>query len=186
MACEAVPPFSPSTGRPAGRPVAGGAVALHCAEFGVVSCEPANLPEPETVGETTMSKNIKDRLASASASVHSRVSGAPSALATRCFKSAREMDGKALATFALVGVAMLAATPAYAQSGGAGNVETFLQNIVNIITGTVGKLIAVIAIVGTGIAWMFGAASVRTLGTVILGCILIFSAAWIVDQITGG
>lgn len=95
------------------------------------------------------------------------------------------MDTRTLATFAIVGT-MLAASPAYAQAGGAGNVETFLQNIVNIITGNVGKLIAVIAIVGTGIAWMFGAASMRTLGTVIIGVLLIFSASWIVGQITGG
>ena len=133
-----------------------------------------------------MSKSLKTRLATASASAHLRVSGTPSALAARCFKSARNMDTRTLATFAIVGT-LLAASPAYAQSaGGAGNVETFLQNIVNVITGNVGKLIAVIAIVGTGIAWMFGAASMRTLGTVIIGVLLIFSASWIVGQITGG
>ena len=72
-----------------------------------------------------------------------------------------------------------------AQGAGAGNITTFLQNIVNIITGTAGKLIAVIAIALVGIAWMFGAASARTAGGVIVGVILVFSASWIVDQIVG-
>lgn len=185
MACDALSVSPPSSGRPAGRLDAGDAAGLHCASLGARS---NGLPSPltlPTVGEPLMSKTFKARLASASASAHSRFSGAPSALAARCFKSARNMDTRTLATFAIVGT-MLAASPAYAQAGGAGNVETFLQNIVNIITGNVGKLIAVIAIVGTGIAWMFGAASMRTLGTVIIGVLLIFSASWIVGQITGG
>lgn len=87
---------------------------------------------------------------------------------------------------AVVAGALLLTEPAWAQAGGAGNITTFLQNIVNIITGTAGKLIAVIAIAIVGIAWMLGAASARTAGGVVLGVMLVFSASWLVDQIVGG
>ncbi len=103
----------------------------------------------------------------------------------RLFALARRMDGRAALAFAAAAAVLLAADPAWAQGAGAGNITTFLQNIVNIITGTAGKLIAVIAIALVGIAWMFGAASARTAGGVIVGVILVFSASWIVDQIVG-
>lgn len=103
----------------------------------------------------------------------------------RLFALARSMDRRAALAFAAAAVALLAADPAWAQGTSAGNITTFLQNIVNIITGTAGKLIAVIAIALVGIAWMFGAASARTAGGVIVGVILVFSASWIVDQIVG-
>ena len=43
-----------------------------------------------------------------------------------------------------------------------------------------------IAVAISGIGTMFGAMSFRTLGGVVLGCAIVFSAAWIVSQITGG
>ena len=89
-------------------------------------------------------------------------------------------------TLSVLAAMLLIADPAWAQAGGAGNITTFLQNIVNIITGTAGKLIAVIAIAVVGIAWMLGAASARAAGGVVLGVMLVFSASWLVDQIVGG
>lgn len=85
------------------------------------------------------------------------------------------------------GAVLLAADPALAQAvGGGGSLETFLSNIVNIITGRVGQLIAVIAIAISGVAWMMGAASPRAFFGTVAGVAIVFSAAWIVQQITGG
>ena len=64
---------------------------------------------------------------------------------------------------AALGVGMLvllAAAPAFAQAaGGGGDLTTFLQNVVNILTGTAGRLIAVIAICIVGIGALMGALS---------------------------
>ena len=85
------------------------------------------------------------------------------------------------------GAVLLASDPALAQGvGGGGSLETFLTNIVNIITGRVGQLIAVIAIAISGVAWMIGAASPRSFFGTVAGVAIVFSAAWIVQQITGG
>ena len=82
---------------------------------------------------------------------------------------------------------VLSMHPAAAQSaGGAGSLNSFLTNIANLVTGQTGQIIAVIAVALTGVGAMFGAFSVRAFGGVVLGCAIVFSAAWIVGQITGG
>lgn len=82
---------------------------------------------------------------------------------------------------------LASAHPAAAQAagGGTGSLETFLTNIVNEITGTTGQCLAVIAVALSGIGAMFGAMSARAFGGVILGCAIVFSAAWVVGKITG-
>ena len=96
--------------------------------------------------------------------------------------AARRLAVAALAAAALI----LAADPAFAQAaGGGGDITTFLQNIVNILTGTAGRLVAVIAICVAGVGALMGALSLRAAGGVILGVMLIFSSAWLVDQIVG-
>ena len=89
---------------------------------------------------------------------------------------------------ALVGlVAFASASPAYAQSAGVGgNIGAFIQNIIDLLNSNVIRGLAVIAIIITGIAWMFGHLDMRRAGTVVVGIIVIFSAAGIVDLITGG
>lgn len=84
--------------------------------------------------------------------------------------------------------AVALAHPALAQSVGGvgGNVETFLQNVVSLLTGNVARLLAVIAVILVGIGWMFGHIDLRRAGVVIIGIILIFGAAQIVSMITGG
>jgi type IV secretion system protein VirB2 len=86
------------------------------------------------------------------------------------------------------GVSLLLSDPALAQtSGGAGgNIATFIQNIINLLNNNVIRGLAIIAIIVTGIAWMFGHLDLRRAGTVIVGIIVIFGAATIVDLITGG
>jgi type IV secretory pathway VirB2 component (pilin) len=100
--------------------------------------------------------------------------------------AARRATPAILAALAAGLAVTLAAAPAFAQAaGGGGDLTTFLQNVVNILTGTAGKLIAVIAICILGIGAVMGALSLRTAGGVLLGIMLIFSSAWIVTQIVG-
>ena len=83
---------------------------------------------------------------------------------------------------------ILSMHPAAAQTvtaGGAGSLNTFLTNVMNLITGTTGQVIAVIAIALSGVGAMLGAFSIRAFGGTVLGCAIVFSAAWIVGQITG-
>lgn len=93
-----------------------------------------------------------------------------------------------LRTALAAGILVLAtAEPAFAQSTGVGgNIGTFIQNIVDLLNSNVIRGLAVIAIIVTGIAWMFGHLDMRRAGTVVVGIIVIFSAAGIVDLIVGG
>ena len=81
---------------------------------------------------------------------------------------------------------LLSIHPALAQTaGGAGSLDSFLNNVVNMITGTTGQAIAIIAVALCGLGAMFGALSARAFGGVVLGCAIVFSSAWIVQKITG-
>jgi type IV secretion system protein VirB2 len=85
-----------------------------------------------------------------------------------------------------VAVALAIAHPAFAQTtAGGGNLGTFIQNIINLLNNNIIRGLAIIAIIVTGIAWMFGHLDLRRAGTVIVGIIVIFGAATIVDMITG-
>jgi type IV secretion system protein VirB2 len=77
------------------------------------------------------------------------------------------------------------ASPALAQSVG-GDIGGFIQNLIDLLNNNVIRGLAVIAVILTGIAWMFGHLDLRRAGTVLVGIIVIFSAAAIVDLITGG
>lgn len=82
---------------------------------------------------------------------------------------------------------LLSIQPAMAQgtTGGSGSLDSFLLNVVNMITGPTGQAIAIIAVAVCGLGAMFGALSARAFGGVVLGCAIVFSAAWIVGKITG-
>lgn len=97
----------------------------------------------------------------------------------------RRYAGSALLTGLFV---LVAAEPAFAQSSGGvgGNIGTFIQNIIDILNSSVIRGLAIIAIILTGIAWMFGHLDMKRAGTVVVGIIVIFSAAALVDLITGG
>lgn len=95
------------------------------------------------------------------------------------------MRSRPITLLALAGIVALAAGPAYAQSVG-GDIGGFIQNIIDVLNSNVIRGLAIIAIILTGIAWMFGHLDMRRAGTVIVGIIVIFSAAAIVDLITGG
>jgi type IV secretory pathway VirB2 component (pilin) len=61
------------------------------------------------------------------------------------------------------GISLLLCEPALAQtSGGAGgNIGTFIQNVINLLNNNVIRGLAIIAIIVTGIAWMFGHLDLR-------------------------
>jgi type IV secretory pathway VirB2 component (pilin) len=94
-----------------------------------------------------------------------------------------------MACLGLAGVLALGlAAPAFAQTTTAvgGNLGSFIQNIINLLNSNVIRGLAVLAVIVTGVAWMFGHVDMRRAGTVVLGIIVIFGAATIVDLITGG
>ena len=95
----------------------------------------------------------------------------------------RTMVVSALAPFLL----MTVVDPAMAQTttSSGGNIGTFVQNIINLLNNNVTRGLAILAIIVTGIAWMFGHLDLRRAGTVIVGIIVVFGSATIVDLITG-
>lgn len=83
----------------------------------------------------------------------------------------------------IAGAASLAAAgPAFASA----NVEGLLQNVVDLLTGNTARLLAVLAVVVVGILWMFGLFDLRRAAIVVLGIVVVFGAAEIVNLITGG
>lgn len=72
--------------------------------------------------------------------------------------------------------------PAFAQSAG---IESVLQNIVDMLTGNIARLLAVIAAIVICIAWMFGYMDLRRAGFWIIGIGGIFGATELVNTIVG-
>ena len=77
---------------------------------------------------------------------------------------------------------LLLVQPAFASA----NIEGLLQNVVDMLTGNTARLLAVLAVVVVGILWMFGLFDLRRAASVVLGIIVVFGAAEIVNLITGG
>ena len=85
-------------------------------------------------------------------------------------------------------VALLAATvvsftnadPAYAQ-----NLESFASKVRGLLSSTLLRTLAVIAVIVTGLLWFTGRASTAVLVTVIIGIAIVFSADAIVGVIAG-
>ena len=95
------------------------------------------------------------------------------------------MSSRAARLGLLAATVALAATPAHAQAAG-GDLGSFIQNIIDLLNSGVVRGLAVIAVIVTGIIWMFGHIDLRRAGTVVIGIIVIFGASTIVDLITGG
>ena len=53
------------------------------------------------------------------------------------------------------------------------------------LTGNVAKLLATLAVIITGVAWMFGHLDLRRAAWVVLGVAIVFGAAEIVNTLTG-
>lgn len=91
---------------------------------------------------------------------------------------------------AFAAIALLAGIIAFGMSGSAlaqsaGGIENVLQNIVDLLTGNVARLLAIIATIIVGIAWMFGYLDLRKAAFVVLGIGIIFGATEIVNTIAG-
>ncbi|MET4690706.1 TrbC/VirB2 family protein [Sinorhizobium fredii] len=80
-------------------------------------------------------------------------------------------------------VSLAIVEPAFAQA--TGGIESVLQNIVDMLTGNIAKLLATIAVIIVGIAWMFGYLDLRKAAYVVLGIGIIFGASEIVSTISG-
>ncbi|OYX01940.1 TrbC/VirB2 family protein [Bosea sp. (in: a-proteobacteria)] len=78
---------------------------------------------------------------------------------------------------------LFVAEPALAQTA---NIEGVLQNIVTMLTGNVARLLATLAVIIVGIAWMFGYLDLRKAAYVVLGVAIVFGASEIVSTLTGG
>ena len=70
--------------------------------------------------------------------------------------------------------------PAYAQ-----NLESFASKVRALLSSTLLRTLAVIAVIVTGLLWFTGRASTTTLVTVIIGIAIVFSADSIVGLIAG-
>lgn len=91
------------------------------------------------------------------------------------------------ARIVLAATIAFAATPAFAQAGGVGgDLGGFIQNIIDLLNSGIVRGLAVLAVIITGVVWMFGQIDLRRAGTVVIGIIVIFGASTIVDLITGG
>jgi type IV secretion system protein VirB2 len=90
---------------------------------------------------------------------------------------------KSLTIIALMGITLLpqeAHASALFDSG-----TNFLTALQDLLTNTWARIIAIIAVVFLGFAWMFGRISWQIAASVIGGIILIFGAPAIVDGISG-
>src|SRR3954471_24121480 len=94
------------------------------------------------------------------------------------------MSYRQVALIAVVACALTVALvePALAQTA---NVEKVLQNIVDALTGNIAKLLATLAVIITGLAWMFGYLDLRRAGFVVMGVAILFGASEIVGTLTG-
>jgi type IV secretory pathway VirB2 component (pilin) len=86
--------------------------------------------------------------------------------------------GAALAVAVFVSLAM--PDPAYAQ-----NLESFASKVRGLLSSTLLRTLAVIAVIVTGLLWFTGRASTAVLVTVIIGIAIVFSADAIVGAIAG-
>ena len=109
------------------------------------------------------------------------------ALRTRCaagFETMPKSRQSALLWCVALTVAVVAALatpdPAYAQ-----NLESFASNVRALLSSTLLRTLAVIAVIVTGLLWFTGRASTAVLVTVIIGIAIVFSADAIVGAIAG-
>ncbi|HEX7883712.1 MAG TPA: TrbC/VirB2 family protein [Afipia sp.] len=87
---------------------------------------------------------------------------------------------------ALAGATLaLAPAPAWAQAVNTNDVETMVDLVLALLTGPIAKGLAAIALVIAGIMFFFGAGNKGLLGSIIIGCFIVFGAGWIVDTVSG-
>jgi type IV secretion system protein VirB2 len=70
--------------------------------------------------------------------------------------------------------------------GGGTDPTTILQAIITYLTGPFGQAIGVLAVIGAGLLFWFGRFSLIHLAATIGGLVLVFGAAYLVQQFVGG
>jgi type IV secretion system protein VirB2 len=70
-------------------------------------------------------------------------------------------------------------------TGGA-NPQTMLNNVCSFILGPFGQTLAVLGIIGIGVLWMFGRASLGVIAGIIGGIVIMFGASYLGQTLTGG
>lgn len=85
----------------------------------------------------------------------------------------------------LTALILLLPDHAYAQNALFDSGTNFLGALQNLLTSTWARIIAIIAVVFLGFAWMFGRISMQLAIAVTGGVILVFGAPAIVDSIAG-
>jgi type IV secretion system protein VirB2 len=105
-------------------------------------------------------------------------------LATAKFAGLPRLQQSALiwsvAIMICVGVSIAMPEAAYAQ-----NLESFASKVRALLSSTLLRTLAVIAVIVTGLLWFTGRASTAVLVTVIIGMAIVFSADSIVGLIAG-
>lgn len=96
------------------------------------------------------------------------------------------MSSKVTKSLFILALAAIALTPETAHAQALFDSGTnFLTALQDLLTNTWARIIAIIAVVFLGFAWMFGRISWQIAASVIGGVILIFGAPAIVDSISG-
>ena len=85
-----------------------------------------------------------------------------------------------VASLVVLVVVLASPDPAYAQ-----NLESFASKVRGLLSSTLLRTLAVIAVIVTGLLWFVGRASTSVLVTVIIGIAIVFSADSIVGIIAG-
>ncbi|WOE76740.1 TrbC/VirB2 family protein [Alterisphingorhabdus coralli] len=93
-------------------------------------------------------------------------------------KSARRLALLAMLMFGMT-------SPAFA-AGGLANVENFIQQIINFLTGPFGIGIATLAVIFAGLGVMFNRLDIAMFMRIIAGIALVFGSAWMVNLLVGG
>jgi len=79
------------------------------------------------------------------------------------------------------------ASPALAQStGGDNNLISFVQGILDILTGDLAKVLATLVLVVLGFLSWTGRVPSGFFYSFLIGCFLIFSSNWIINQLLSG
>ncbi|WP_336294549.1 TrbC/VirB2 family protein [Bartonella sp. CB169] len=87
----------------------------------------------------------------------------------------------------LVLTAVFVSHPSYASTApnGLGNIDTVLNSIVKMMTGTTARLIAIICVAAVGIGWMYGFIDLRKAAYCIIGIGVVFGAPTLVTTLAG-
>lgn len=85
---------------------------------------------------------------------------------------------------ALFAFAVLVTGPAHAAvGGGTVNIEGLLQSIIDLLTGNIARLIAVLAVIFLGYRAFTGGLDTRLAVSIGVAIFLVFGGAWVVDQV---